>query len=105
MPAAEVKRIMGAPAEIKSMPSPTGKAEVWIYRRTVDGPPEQILVGGGTTTVPYTDSNGSVHQQIITEPPQYRVAYRRIDETTEVLMFDDAYIEQKRTAAVRRDFN
>jgi outer membrane protein assembly factor BamE (lipoprotein component of BamABCDE complex) len=39
MTADQVRQIMGAPVEIKPKPAPTGTAEVWVYRRTVLGPP------------------------------------------------------------------
>ena len=74
MTADAVKQIMGEPAEIKPMPSPTGKAEVWVYHRRSNGATRQIQVGT------------QMGEQI-----------EIIDQTISLLMFEGRLMEQKQS--------
>jgi hypothetical protein len=104
MTAEEVKHIMGTPAEIKPMESPTGKAEVWIYRRTMPGRVEQIQVGSQVIKDSSSGSDGMVHTATIAEVPIYKQAVYTDLVTVSLLMFDDRFISQKRTVEKRRDY-
>jgi hypothetical protein len=104
MTAEEVKHIMGTPAEIKPMESPTGKAEVWIYRRTMLGRVEQIQVGSKPITVSSVGGDGLAHLQTVAEEPIYKQAVHTDEETISLLMFDGRFISQKRTVEKRLNY-
>ncbi len=82
MTADTVRGIMGEPAEIKPMKSPSGKAEIWVYHRTTRGSVQQVQVGA----------------------PEMRQQIEFIDETISLLMLDDKYFQQKRTATTRLEY-
>ena len=45
MSAETILSIIGKPAEVKPMPSPDGKAEMWIYRQQAGQKSVQVVVG------------------------------------------------------------
>jgi outer membrane protein assembly factor BamE (lipoprotein component of BamABCDE complex) len=104
MTADQVRQIMGAPAEIKPKPAPTGKAEVWVYRRTVLGPPQQVQVGVQPITVTVQDPDGVTRQKTLREDPIYRQAHDKITETILLLMFDNQLVEQGVTSQKQQEF-
>jgi outer membrane protein assembly factor BamE (lipoprotein component of BamABCDE complex) len=98
MTAEAVKQIMGNPAEIKLMTTTTGKAEVWVYRRTSSTPVRQVQVGTRVTTSPTTgDHQSNMGVQTVDEPV-FAQLIEVVDETVSLLMFDDKLVEQKTTA-------
>ena len=105
MTAAEVKRLMGEPAEIKPMAAPTGKAEVWIYRRTTRGPMDQIQVGTRSTPITTKGADGQYHVVQTAEEPIFMQQVLIIEETTSLLMFDGQLLEQKQTAQKRMEYH
>jgi hypothetical protein len=104
MTADEVKHIMGEPAEIKPMESPTGKAEVWVYHRTVFGNVEQVQVGSQVIKDSTSGSDGMVHTGTLAEVPIYKQAVHKDLETISLLMFDGKFISQKWTVERRLDY-
>jgi hypothetical protein len=104
MTADEVKHIMGEPAEIKPMESPTGKAEVWVYHRTVFGRVEQVQVGSEVIKDSTSGSDGMVHTGTIAEVPIYKQAVHKDLETISLLMFDGKFISQKLTVEKRLEY-
>lgn len=104
MTAEEVKHIMGEPAEIKPMDSPTGKAEVWAYHRTINGLVEQIQIGSKPITVSSVGGDGLAHLQVVAEEPIYKQAVHTDEETISLLMFDGRFISQKRTVEKRLNY-
>jgi outer membrane protein assembly factor BamE (lipoprotein component of BamABCDE complex) len=104
MTAEEVKHIMGEPAEIKPMESPTGKAEVWVYHRTVFGHVEQVQVGSQVLKDSTSGSDGNVHTMTLAEVPIYKQAVHKDLETISLLMFDGRFISQKRTVEKRLEY-
>lgn len=104
MTADAVKQIMGNPAEIKLMATATGKAEVWVYRRTSSTPVRQVQVGTRVTTTPVTgDHQGNMPAMSVDEPV-YAQQIEVVDETISLLMFDDKLIEQKASAQKRLEY-
>ena len=104
MRADAVRRIMGSPTEIRAMKAPSGKAETWIYRRTVTGHVQQVEVGVRST--PITDVAGAAQglmPKSIDEPimQQETEVY---DVAVNLLMFDDVLIEQNRVVHQRVEY-
>jgi hypothetical protein len=104
MTAAEVKRLMGEPAEIKPMTAPTGTAEVWIYHHTTYGPMEQIQVGTRSTSTTMKGADGQDHVVQTVEEPVYRHKVQIVEETTRLLMFDGILIEQHQAVQKRMEY-
>lgn len=104
MTAEAVKRIMGEPAEIKPMSSPTGKAEVWVYHRTSSSPIQQVPVGMRSTAVTTIGADGQAHVAQTIEEPVFAQQIQIVDETISLLMFDGQLIEQKATAEKRMEY-
>jgi hypothetical protein len=104
MTADQVRQIMGAPAEIKPKPAPTGNAEVWVYRRTVLGPPQQVQVGTKPISVVAKDADGIYRSRVVQEEPIYRQVHDRITETVLLLMFDGQLVEQGLTSQRQQEF-
>jgi len=105
MTADTVKRIMGAPAEIRPMPSSTDRAEIWVYRRTTQGSVRQVQVG--SKTIPLStvvDSNGAVRVLQSIEEPIFSQQFEIFDETVSLLMYDRQYVERKRTVQKRLEY-
>jgi hypothetical protein len=104
MTAEAVKRIMGEPAEIKLMSTTTGKAEVWVYHRTVFGHVEQVQVGSQVIKDSTSGSDGVVHTATLAEVPIYKQAVHKDLETISLLMFDGKFISQKRTVEKQLEY-
>ena len=104
MTAEEVKHIMGEPAEIKPMESPTGKAEVWVYHRTVFVHVEQVQIGAEVIKDSTSGSDGMVHTGTLAEVPIYKQAVHKDLETISLLMFDGKFISQKLTVEKRLEY-
>jgi hypothetical protein len=105
MTAEAVKRIMGEPAEIKPMQSPTGTAETWVYHCTVQGPVEQIQVGTRTDSIVAKGSDGQDHVVQTVEEPVFKQQFHFIEETVRLLMFDGRLIEQHRAVQKRTEYH
>lgn len=104
MSAEEVKRIMGEPVEIRPMSSPTGKAEVWVYRRMSSSPIRQVQVGTHFTNVTTIGGDGQAHVAQTIEEPVFAQQIEIVDETISLLMFDGKLIEQKESAQKRQEY-
>ncbi|MFA5262670.1 MAG: hypothetical protein WC378_02515 [Opitutaceae bacterium] len=105
MAAKEVQQLLGKPVEIKAVKAPTGKAEVWIYRRETNRQPKQIQTGTNVIKVPYTGTDGVEQQRIVAEVPIFTTQFEITEEVLSVLMFNGYYLEKKVTNTVRRDFH
>ncbi len=104
MTAEAVKRIMGEPAEIKPMPSPTGKAEIWVYHRTSSAPNQQVQVGTRSTAVTTIGGDGQAHVAQTIEEPVFAQQIQIVEETISLLMFDGKLVEQKESAQTRLEY-
>ena len=104
MTAEAVKRIMGEPAEITPMPSPTGKAEIWVYRRTSSIPIQQVPVGTRSTDITTVGGDGQAHLAQRIEEPVFALQIQIVDETISLLMFDGKFIEQKESVQKRMEY-
>ena len=104
MTAEEVTQIMGEPAGVKPMASPTGKAEVWTYRRVIDGPVEQIQVGSKPITYTAIGGDGNAYQMVAADEPIYKQAIHKDLETISLLIFDGRFLSLKRTVEKRMDY-
>lgn len=106
MTAAEVKGIMGEPAEISPVQSPAGKAERWMYYRTTHGASAQVQVGmSSTPTSTMYDSNGKLVVLKTLDVPIYKMQTEYFDETINLLMYDGRFVQYKRIAKSRLLFD
>jgi hypothetical protein len=101
MTAEEVRHIMGEPLEINPTVPPTEKAEVWVYRRTINGPVEQVLIGTKPITYSAIGGDGLARQQTVAEEPVYKQAIHFDVQTVSLLMFDGKYLSQKQKVEKR----
>ena len=104
MPAGAVRQLMGTPDEIRPMKTPEGKAEIWAYSRVVNIRMERIEVPGTPIVSTIVDSSGVAHQSQTPGPPSYRNLSHIIEETTEILMFNDRYAANKVSRHERQSF-
>lgn len=102
MDAASVIRLIGKPEQIRSMNSPEGKAETWIYRRLLSRTMTQQATG--TRDVPAFD--GSVGAQMGTRP---EIVYSNVTvetyQVTHLLMFNDQLLVAKQWREQSRSFS
>jgi len=105
MAVADVKRIMGEPAEVKPMAAPTGKAEIWVYRRKIGDSWVQIQTASKPIVISSTDSNGLLHQTTIGEEPIFTNEHRVTEDVVSLLMFNDHFLERKVTREIHRNYH
>ncbi len=105
MAIARVKQIMGAPAEITPLQTPSGTAEVWIYHRTSTGAVRQVQVGSRSIPVQtILQPDGSMRVVHAVEEPVFKDETENFDETIRLLIYDGAYLEQTHTVQRRLSF-
>jgi len=105
MTADTVRRIMGAPSEVRPMASPSGRAEVWLYRRTTPGGTRQVQVGSRTIPIQTTtDANGLTRVAQSIEEPIFQQEYEYFDEQVRLLIFNDQLVEQARSFKRRVEY-
>ncbi|HUJ42705.1 MAG TPA: hypothetical protein VLW52_03755 [Opitutaceae bacterium] len=104
MPVAMVKRIMGEPSEIRPMKSPEGKAEIWVYHRTTRGAMQQIPIGTTSTDITTIGLDGKANVQKVTGETIVRQETQIVDETINLLIFDDQFIEQNKFVQTRMEY-
>jgi hypothetical protein len=98
MPAEAARAIMGEPSETRPMKTPAGQAEIWVYRRRIQGAVQQVMVGMKSTPIVTVNNNtgqATVLQTI--DEPILRQQAEIIEETVNLLIFDGKYIEQSRS--------
>ncbi|MEO6993187.1 MAG: hypothetical protein ABI273_06140 [Lacunisphaera sp.] len=103
MTAAAIREKLGAPAEIHSTPSPTGKAEVWIYNYEKDLGTTQVATG--TQDVGVMSVGLSASGVTTVQDPTYTTVNRKSEITLSLLMFDDKLQAQKAAVVEVRDHN
>ena len=99
MPAEAVLKLLGRPDQIKPIKAPEGKAESWVYSREIRQRVEQFNAVSPDIVTSTVDANGVVRQ--ITSPGRvetHEIRYVTV-ETTEVLMFNDHFVVQKKSVA------
>ena len=101
MEAEEIIRRIGKPTEVNPMPSPDGKAEVWIYRRHAGQ--QSTLTATSVVQTPVV--NPITGHMFTTPEPSYSQERLDLEETTSLLMFNDRLVEWKRTMEGKRAFN
>jgi hypothetical protein len=104
MTAEAVKRIMGEPVEIKPMPSPDGKAEVWVFHRMSSVPVQQVQVGTRSTDITTIGGDGQAHVAQSIAEPVFAQQIEIVDETISLLMFNGKYVEQKQSVQKRLEY-
>jgi hypothetical protein len=82
MTAAEVRALLGEPAEIKKHEQSGIVSETWLYYRTVPGPVHQVATD--MDEIPVFD--GLTGQTKIIKQPRYRMEQTKLTETTGLLM-------------------
>jgi hypothetical protein len=88
MPAAEILKLAGKPAEIVPMKTPEGRAEKWIYRRKVGQTINQTAntQAHETAMVGFGGTGGVVLAPVVV--PEYRLKYVVGYQVTALLMID-----------------
>ena len=87
------------------MASPEGRAEVWIYRRTTPGGSRQVETGSRTVPIQTaTDANGMTRVVRTIEEPIFQQEYEYFDEVVQLLMYNDQFVERKRTFTRRVEY-
>ena len=105
MPAAAVRQLRGQPDEIKAMNAPSGKAEVWVYKREVGSRMDRVLVSSADIVTNIIDGSGRPHQVSTPGPMRFHDVHRVTEEVTEVLMFNDHFVTQKVSRRERQTFD
>ena len=105
MPADVVRKIMGQPHEIKSMKTPDGKAEVWVYKRQLNESVDRVPVGSIPITVTTIGADGKAYQRTVGEKIQYADLHRATEETVQLLMFNDHFVTCKVARQETRHYN
>jgi len=95
MPADVVRKIMGAPRVVKPMKTPEGKAEIWVYQRLTNERIERVAIGSIPIIISVVGGDGKAHQQTVGEEMKYADLHHAIEETVELLMFNDHYVTNK----------
>jgi hypothetical protein len=95
MSADQVRQIMGEPKEVNPMKAPSGKAEVWVFRRLVNERMDRIPVASIPIMVTVVSADGKAHQQQTGETTQYGDVRIATEVTVELLMFNDHYVTHK----------
>lgn len=97
MPAAEVLKVMGRPADVSPMETPSGKAEIWRYRERVSETSTQVQVGSKPITISQVGADNQIHTITVAEEPIYKMQMTARDRVVALLVFNDQYLEQKVT--------
>lgn len=98
--AAEVRFLLGAPAEIKRVESAGITSEIWTYRTSVPGPARQVAAE--MQDVPFVDPVTGIMRMI--KEPIYKLEQTRINETTDLLMIKGLLVEWKQLRTAERTF-
>lgn len=113
MPSAAVREVMGQPDEIRSLPAPKGKAEVWVFRRPVSRRVDRVVVGAVPIMSTTYQVNGSCREkrpgraidQKIGETLLYANLFVTTVEKVEVLLFNEHFVTSKVTRGEERSYN
>ena len=98
MSAAQVRTLIGEPAEIKPFVVEEFTFETWVYRRKISESVRQVMMG--TRDVPVADlMTGGIRN---VPEPFYGKQISSVIETIELLIFYQQLIEWKRHQAIER---
>ena len=101
--AAVIREKLGTPAEVQPMPSPEGKAEVWIYKYTQAAGMAQVAAGTRDTQVMATPTPGA--GLITVKEPVYTMVPKTAHITLSLLMFNDLLQVQKAAVEETVDYH
>jgi outer membrane protein assembly factor BamE (lipoprotein component of BamABCDE complex) len=93
MSADVIRQKLGNPAEIQPMPSPDGKAEIWIYKFEKDLGMTQVAAG--TRDVEVMTMTSSMNGSTTMKEPVYTMAAKKSEITLSLLMFNGQLQVQK----------
>ncbi len=113
MPSAAVREVMGQPDEIRSLPAPQGKAEVWVFCRPVSHRVDRVVVGAVPIISTTYQTNGSCREkrpgraveQKIGETLQFANLFVTTVEKVEVLLFNEHFVTSKVSRQEERSYN
>ena len=88
-----IRQKLGEPVEIQPMPSPDGKAEVWIYKFQKDL--GMVQVAAGTRDVEMMTMSSTMSGSTTVKEPVYTMAAKTADITLSLLMFNGQLQVQK----------
>lgn len=104
MPASQVVILLGEPAEKKPMKTNSGTGEIWIYRRLFEQ--QDGFVPAGSTVVQEFGTPGPTGERAVTlrERSLFTEQYRKVDETTLILIVAGQVVEWDRTIKIGQSF-
>ena len=102
MSAATVKQLMGTPLEVRPMATPNGKAEVWVFTRQMGTRVERLGFPSAEIITYVMGADGKPREQRTPGPVQYQNVLHIIEESCELLMFNDEYVTHKTYRRERR---
>jgi hypothetical protein len=95
MPAEMVQQIMGQPVEVKPMKTPSGHAEIWVYKRVVGQRVDRQEIATIPVVETVVGSDGKAYQHTVGQTIQYGDVHITTEETLELLMFNDHFVTGK----------
>jgi len=95
MSADEVRQIMDRPIEIKPMAAPTGKAEIWIFKRKFDERIELVQVGTQPVMTTLYGPDGRPSIQTTAGDARYATVHYATEETIQLLLYDGRFVSGK----------
>lgn len=101
MTRAEVRQLLGEPADTRPVAAGEGKAEVWVYRTIVDS--RVNMVPTSMREIPYVDPITGVMKTI--QEPVYSQEQVSLTEELQLLWYDEWLVEWKRVRKGDRAFN
>ena len=101
--AAMIREKLGAPVEVQPMPSPEGKAEVWIYKYSQPAGMTQVAAGTRDTQVMATPTPGA--GLITVKEPVYTMVPKTTHITLSLLLFNDQLQVQKAAVEETVDYH
>ncbi len=102
MSAAAVKQLLGTPIEVRAMATPNGKAEVWVFTRQTGTRVERLGFPSAEIITYLMGADGKPREQKTPGPIQYQNVLHILEESSELLMFNDEYVTHKTYRRERR---
>lgn len=93
MTAETIRKLLGEPREIQPTPSPTGKAEIWVYSFEKDL--GMVQVAAGTHPVEVLSMIPNASGTVTIQEPVYTMAAKKEEITLSLLMFNGQLEVQK----------
>lgn len=97
MPATQVIALLGEPEEKKNMKTASGAGEIWIHRRSFEERDGFAPAGSRLVTEYGTIAPSGERMVTYSQRPNFTELYRKVDETTLILIVGGQVLEWDRT--------